>query len=274
MANTVMTTAMRDKSVSDDLYQKLSQFYARFLEVHREVLQEQGFPLRATIFGQPHDTIIAVDRASVIIIVCKGTATDSSSTDRYFDFSSKGTITPQQLMRSAAQELGWQNMMSLRFDRPLLDAPEALQRDEFRRVSEQMLAEIQQRQHLANKLGIHDALFYLENARTRFDAGGPSGFSDCKANCRNALISLMKGLTGTEKVREAVKELHRTGLLGEREVEVIDAIENLIAKLYGLASKTGPHPPPATEEDALFTLRLTEATLDYLIRIVAKAKGL
>lgn len=274
MANTSMVTVHRGDSVSEVLHNELAQFYRRFLEVHRNVLQENRLSLRVTLFGQPHDSIIAIDGASIIVTASKGTSTDSSSTDRYLDFSSRGTVTPQELMRSAGQELGWSSMVSLRFNRELLVAPEENQRNEFRRVSEGIVKEIRQRQKIANALGITEALTYLGNARARFDAGGASGFSDCKANCRNAILSLMRGLTGTEKIREAVKKLDQEGLLGEREAEVIKAIEDLITKLHGLASKTGTHPPLATEDDAHFTLRITEAVVEYIVRIVAKAKGL
>lgn len=274
MANTVMVTAKRGESVSNVLYSQLAQFYSRFLEEHRKVLQENRLVLRVTMFGQPHDAIIATDRASVIVVASKGSSTDSSSTDHYLELSSRGTVTPQELMRSAARELGWESMASLQFSRELLDAPEKLQRKEFWRLSEEILAEIQRKQSMASKLGITETLTYLENARARFDAGGAPGFSDCKANCRNAILSLMQGLTGTESIRDAVKKLHQEGLLGKREAEVVKAIEDLIAKLHGLASKTGAHPPLATEEDALFTLRLTEAVVEYVVRLVSKAKGL
>jgi hypothetical protein len=273
MANTVLVTTYRE-SVSDVLYNQLSQFYSRFLEEHRKVLQDNRLLPKVTVFGQPHDTIIAVDTKSVIIIASKGTSTDSTSTDRYFDFSSRGTVTPQELMRAAAREMGWQSMMPLSFNKSLLDAPEDYQREEFRRVSEKMVDDVRQKQRVANALGITEALTYLENARIRYEAGGSTGFSDCKANCRNAIASLMRGLSGTDKVRDAVKKLHQQGLLGERETEVVEAIADLITKLYGLASKTGTHPPLATEDDAHFTLRITEAVVEYIVRIVAKAKGL
>lgn len=274
MANSSMVAVNRNLVSDDVLYNQLDGFYRRFLEEHRKVLQENRFPLRVTLFGQPHDSIIAVDTASVIVVACKGNSTHLSSRDCYVDLSSQGTVTPQALKRSAAQRFGWERMVSLYFDRQLLNASDELQRAEFRRVSERMVEEIQRKQKMAKELGITEAFTYLANARARFDAGGEPGFSDCKANCRNAIVSLMRGLTGTENIHEAVKKLNEKGLLGEREKEVIDAIESLVKKLHGLASKTGTHPPLATEEDAHFTLRLTEAVVEYVVSLVAKAKGL
>ena len=51
-------------------------------------------------------------------------------------------------------------------------------------------------------------------------------------------------------------------------------IEDVTAKLHGLASKTGTHPPLADEDDALFTLRLTEAVVEYIVALVSKVKRL
>lgn len=274
MANTTMTSRHRGKSVTEAMSNQLNAFYERFLEEHRNVFKEASLPLRVTLFGQPHDAIIAIDRSSVFFIASPGTATAALSTESCFDFSAQGTVAPQELMRSAAREHGWERMVSLQFSRGLLDAPADQQREEFRRVAEETVNGIRQRQETAGALGITEALTYLDNARARYDAGGAAGFSDCKANCRNAIISLMRGLAGTETIREAVKKLNKEGLLGKREAEVVEAIEDLIARLHGLASKTGTHPPLATEEDARFTLRLTEATVEYIVGLAGKAKGL
>jgi len=274
MANTSMVQVKRGEEVDEATARQLSEFQRRFLDEHRKVLRESGLPPRCTLFGQPHDSIVTMDQANVTILASKGTATDTSSTDIYRDFSSRGTVSSQELIRSAAGELGWEGVVSVQFPRILLDAPEEIQRAEFTRVAQQVVAEIRRRQQLASTLGITESLEYLANARERFEAGGSTGFSDCKANCRNALVSLLGGLTGTENVRKAVKTLHKEGLLGKRETEVVETLEAFVKKLHDQASKTGAHPPMATEEDALLTLRLTEAVAQYLVGLAAKAKGL
>jgi hypothetical protein len=261
-------------SVSDERFDQLQEFYRRFLSEHRKALKDAGVPLRATLFGRHHDAIIAITSSSLVVVAAKGTSTDGSSTDRYLGFSSQPEVTRTELMRSAAREFGWQDMASLEFSLGLLEAAEDQQRDEARRVSEIMVDQMRGKQKVAKALGVTEALTYLDNARSRFEAGGASGFSDCKANCRNAILSLVRGLTGTDNLRNGVKKLDKEGLLGGREAEVVKAIEDLVAKLHGLASKTGTHPPMATEEDARFALALAEATVQYLVRTVAKAKGL
>ncbi len=274
MANTITTAVKKSDSMSQQLHGQLSQFYRNFLKEHREILNGHGLPARATLFGQPHDAVILVDTASIIVIACKGTATDTSSTEHYIDLSSKGEVEVPMLMRSAARDFGWNDMIPLVFSRILLDKSEVEQKKEYHQISEAMVENIQRRRKVADELGITEAFEYLANAKARFDTGGATGFSDCKANCRNAIKSLMIGLAKTEDINLAMKQLNKEGLLGKREAEVVEAISNLISKLHGLASKKGTHPPLADEDDALFTLKLTNSAVEYIVTLVSKAKGL
>ena len=117
-----------------------------------------------------------------------------------------------------------------------------------------------------DKLVFNEAYQYLENAKTRFDTQTAVGYSDCKTNCRSALISTLKALTGKEDVREAAKELGKQGILGKREEEFIESFGELLVKLHGLASKKGPHPPMTrNEDDAELALSITTSVVNYLI---------
>lgn len=272
MANTMTTSKHYDKKLSEEMRQQLGQLYSRFLQELRKTLDESELPPRITLFGQPHDAIIALDQETILVVSSKGTATSSASTEWYYDFSSKGKITPEEIMRSGAEEFGLTRMTYLRFNRSLLERSQEEQKKEFRAMSEKIVADIQKTRTTANDLGITEAITYLENARARFDEGGSTGYSDCKTNCRSAIVSLMNSLAGTDRIRDAVKKLHKEGLLGEREAEVIEALENLLAKIHDLASKKGAHPPLAEEDEALFTLKLTEAAVEYVIKCVEKTK--
>lgn len=268
-----MTTSKHfDNKLSEEMHQQLGQLYSRFLQELRKMLDKSRLSPRITLFGQPHDAIIALDQETILVVASKGTATSSTSTEWYYDFSSKGKITPEEVMRSATKEFGLTRMSYLRFNRSLLEQSEEEQKKEFRVMSEKIVAEIQKMRKTANDLGITEAITYLENARARFDEGGSTGYSDCKANCRNAILSLMKSLAGTDRIRGAVKKLHKEGLLGEREAEVVEAVENLLAKIHELASKKGAHPPLAEEDEALFTLKLTEAAVEYIVKCVEKTR--
>lgn len=107
---------------------------------------------------------------------------------------------------------------------------------------------------------------YLKNAKRRCNTKTPEGYSDCKANCRNALISTLQTLTGKEKIKEATKELINHGMLGEREAEFIETFEKLLTTLFGLASKKGSHPPMTrNKNDADLALNLTAGLIDYIV---------
>ncbi len=107
---------------------------------------------------------------------------------------------------------------------------------------------------------------YLNNAKSRFNTKTPEGYSDCKTNCRCALVSALKALTGKEKVDEAVTELHKQKIIGEREGEFIKSFDNLLGILHGIDSKKGPHPPMTrTEYDAEFALNITTSTINYIV---------
>lgn len=116
-----------------------------------------------------------------------------------------------------------------------------------------------------DKLAFSESYQYLENAKARFDTKSAVGYSDCKANCRNALMSALKTLTGKEEVREAAKELGNQGILGKREQEFIEGFVELLVKLHGLASKKGSHPPMTREaDDAELVLSITTSVLNYV----------
>jgi len=107
---------------------------------------------------------------------------------------------------------------------------------------------------------------YLKNAKRRFNTKTPEGYSDCKANCRNALMSTLEALTGMNTIKEAAKELAKQGILGEREEDFIEAFEKLLAALHGVDSKKGSHPPMTrNKNDAELALNLTTSVVKYII---------
>lgn len=256
------------------LQAKLHSFYGVFIDEYRKVCKERNINPRATIYGIPHDSVVAKDRSTIFILSSPGKATDATSTDRYLDLTQNGDVQLQDLLTAANRDLGLQDITAIRFDLALLEKADPERRTMFRgeigRALDQLLAKVK----AVENLGIKEAATYLENARQRFNAGDPSGFSDSKSNCRNAITSLCKKLGGTDRVREAVRKMVKDGLLGEKEGDVVLAVENLVAHLHGLASKTGTHPPLADQNDALLTLRLTEAIVDYIATEAMRARGI
>lgn len=125
-----------------------------------------------------------------------------------------------------------------------------------------------------DKLAFSEASQYIQEAKARFDTKTAVGYSGCKTNCRNALMSALKTLTGKEEISEATKELGKQGILGKREEEFIEIFGKLLVKLHGLASKKGPHPPMTIEEDdAELVLDITTAILNYVTNQAVKRTG-
>jgi len=114
---------------------------------------------------------------------------------------------------------------------------------------------------------------YLKNAKRRIKEKTPEGYSNCKADCRNALMSALKTLTGEDTIKEAAKALHKQGILGEREEEFTKTFDNLLGILHGIDSKKGSHPPMTrNENDAELALNLTTSVVKYIINQAIKHK--
>lgn len=209
MANTPVHVEHRSPGLDDGIATQLTGFQNRFLQEYRRVLQEAGMPPRLSVFQQPHDSMVVVDKTHVTILACRGSANSTSSSDHYVDLSSEGSLSAQQLIRTIGTEMGWEEVECAQFARSVLVSTPDLRDEEFREVADRAVTELHKKKEIAVALGITDALDYLANAKARFEVGGSAASSDCKANCRNALVSLLRGLAGTEDVRAAVKALRR-----------------------------------------------------------------
>jgi len=251
----------------------LQKFQQEFIACAAEQARQRKLNPRALLITSPHDSATCVTSTSVVLVISKGTATDAMSTDSYGDFRSQPSVTAEDLIRESRPVFGWADIAYWIFDGKVF-ADVAARQAAFLEAAKKLMTEIEQRVNLYDKLRITEAATFLQNARARFESRSPAGFNDCKTNCRSALVSLVTGLSGKADTREGIKSLAAGGALGKREAEVIEAIEDLVGALKGLASKTGAHPPLTDEIDAAFTLHLTEATFEYLVRTVAARQGL
>ena len=119
---------------------------------------------------------------------------------------------------------------------------------------------------ISDRLAFSESYQYLENAKVRLDTKTAVGYSDCKTNCRCALMSTLETLTGINTIKEAAKELHRQGILGEREEEFTKTFDNLLVILHGIDSKKGSHPPlERSEDDAKLALNITTSVIGYIV---------
>ena len=158
-------------------------------------------------------------------------------------------------------------------DRIVLDTPSGYHFEVSRSRGIEDNRDTQSSSTTIDKLVFNEAYQYLENAKIRLDTKTATGYSDCKANCRNALMSALKTLTGKEEVREAAKELGNQGILGKREKEFTETFNKLLVVLHGLDSKKGSHPPMTQEEgDAELVLGITTSILNYVTNRAIKQR--
>jgi len=118
---------------------------------------------------------------------------------------------------------------------------------------------------LLRPAGLLQAAEYLANARQRLNEGTPSAWGDCTANCRNALQSAVRQLTGEGQLSAGLKKLKEVCRFGEREIEHIQVLDKLLTNSRDLLSKTGAHPPLPDHPFAVFALDLTTAILRFLV---------
>ncbi len=158
-------------------------------------------------------------------------------------------------------------------DRIILDTPGGYHFEVSRSRGIEDNRDTQSSSTTIDKLVFNEAYQYLENAKIRLDTKTATGYSDCKANCRNALMSALKTLTGKGEVSEAARELGRQGILGKREKEFTETFNKLLVILHGLDSKKGSHPPmERNEDDAELALNITTGVVNYLINQATKPR--
>lgn len=252
--------------LSNKVMKLLSDFEKKFGEVvEREKLNRVVFPM-----FRNHNLFIGVDASNVHIVYTTEGVTSGIISSTQLDLRNHGNLTKEQIVSSCIQELGYKDIHYFSFSISLLDADTKSRDVAFEKVSNEYIEERIRPLILLSRLGLNESFIYLQSAQSRFDTRTPSGYSECKADCRNALMSALKALSGTENVREAVRILGKKEVIGEREEEFIKSLENLLVKLTGVLSKKGPHPPMPTEEEAEFALRMTYAVLNYLAKRVIR----
>jgi hypothetical protein len=221
-----------------------------------------------------HHTFIGVDASKIHLVYTTEGVSSPVVALTIRDLEDQGVLTQEQVCGACVNELGFKDISSyFSFPAGLLDVDEKTRKLFLKQVSNQFI-ETQMRQIASiKKLGLIEAFRYLQNAQQRFHTRTPEGYSNCKTDCRNAVISALSSLSGTEDIRKAAKILGKKGIIGGREEELITAFENLLAKMKDVLSKKGPHPPMATEEeDAEFALNITQALLTYLAKRALRVK--
>ena len=214
-----------------------------------------------------HHVFIGVDASNVHLVYTTEGVSSPVVALTMRDLRNKGILTQEQVCSACVNQLGFRDIYYFSFPIGLLDVDEKTRKLFLEQASNQFI-EAQMRQ-IANieKLGLSEAFRYLQNAQQRFYTRTPEGYSNCKTDCRNATLSALSSLSGTDDVRKAVKVLGKKGIIGARGEELVTAFENLLVKMKHVLSKKGPHPPMATEEeDAELALNITQALITYIAK--------
>lgn len=257
--------AMVSSNLPNELSSKLGPFLQEFNNLSKSILTNRGMSLQIIPMFRNHNQFVAIDSSTIHLVLTTEGVTSSivSGTER--DLRQNGSIPKNNIIKACVNELGYKDIHYFGFPIFLLDQSTQKRKTEIERVINQYIQSKIQPLVRLSKIGLDEAMTYLKNARERFETKTPQGYADCKSNCRNALVSCIKALTGQEKMREGVKILSKKGLMGERESELVESLGELLSKLYNVASKKGSHPPlPSNEEDALLALNLTEAVLNFI----------
>lgn len=112
--------------------------------------------------------------------------------------------------------------------------------------------------------GLVQAATYLNQAKERLSEGTPAARSECKANCRNALQSVIEQLTGVKGMTTGIPKLKDVLGWGVREKDYLKAFDKLLSESMQILSKAGPHPPMPDASAAIFSFEITKATLKFL----------
>jgi len=262
-----MCAFMVSSNLPQDETQKVQALLTEFEKTFGESIESRR--LNPSIFPmfRFHHIFVGVDASNIHLAYTTEGVSSPVVALTVRDLKSQGILAREQVCSACVNELGFRDIYYFSFPVGLLDVDENSRKLFLEQVSNQFI-KTQMRQ-IANieKLGLTEASRYLQNAQQRFYTRTAEGYSNCRTDCRNAIISALSSLSGTEDVRKAVKILGKRGIIGAREEELITAFENLVAKMKEVLSKKGPHPPMATEEeDAELALNITKALLTYLTK--------
>jgi hypothetical protein len=118
---------------------------------------------------------------------------------------------------------------------------------------------------LLRSTGLAEAAEYLSNAKQRLVEGTPTAWGDCISNCRNALQSAIRQLTGEGQISAGIKKLRDVCDFGDRESDFVAALEKLLVASRDVLSKSGAHPPLPGYDFAIFAYDLTMVVLRFIV---------
>jgi len=248
---------------NDTRARELVKIYEKEL---RQFISTFNIPVQHFPILMPHNLVIVVDDDNIHIAISTDNASRGVESTKFVDYRGEQKVTKNGFMNSCRSQLGLTNLFYLSFPTSHLKNIEEA-KIKIKQDAEKEAHQFKKQINLMLSSGLKDSFDFLDNAKNRYNSNRPEGFGDCKANCRKALISAIKSLTGQENINEGLKILNKEKFFGKREKELIDTFGKFLSKLHGLQSKGGPHIPNPTQQDALFVLHLTQVTIEYLAQL-------
>ncbi len=203
--------------VSSDLPQEKAQKVHALLEEFERTFGEKvdSKKLNPNLFPmfRFHHTFIGVDSSTIHLVYTTDGVSSPVVALTIRDLRNKGILAQEQVCSACVNQLGFRDIYYFSFPIGLLDVDEKTRKLFLEQASNQFIKA--QMHQIANieKLGLTEAFRYLQNAQQRFYTRTPEGYSNCKTDCRNAVISALSSLSGTEDVRKAVKILGKKGII-------------------------------------------------------------
>jgi len=262
-----MCAYMVSSSLPQDETDKVQTLLKELEKMFREIAETRRLNPNIFPMFRFHHIFAGVDASKVHLVYTTEGISSPVVALTIRDLREQGILAQEHVCNACVSQLGFKDIYYFSFPIGVLDVDEKTRRLFLEQTSNQFIETTMRQIANIEKLGLTEAFRYLQNARQRFYTRTPEGYSNCKTDCRNAMISALSSLSGTDDLRKAVRILGNKGIIGGREEELITAFENLLAKMKDVLSKKGPHPPMAAEEeDAELALNITQALLTYLAK--------
>ncbi|HLW59607.1 MAG TPA: hypothetical protein VKV57_06730 [bacterium] len=248
----------------------LEDFMNVVIQAAQTQLKSHGLSRTRLQWEHPHHRYVWY--GPMVVVIVGDPASGDTASLRYKDARNQSDVDPQIVMREVQREFGFQNPFLIAFPRTAVNATGKIRRDAVEAVAQRLTRDIIMLHELSSKLGITEAVTYLTNARRRFEEGTAEAMGDVKTNCRNAIESLIRTITGTTNFAKGKQALVKQGIFNQHEAAFVDALASLLEAFFNVTSRPGSHPPLPSREDASFVLQVTEATVQYVAQRALAAK--
>lgn len=242
--------------------QAVDNFMNEVLQKARIKLDSHGLGDARLPWERPHSRIVWYGTNLVTLV--GDPLSGGMATKVYADGRQKPHLDPQDVVALVQRDVGFRTPFWISVPTSVLSLIGEARESAVNGIADRLIGDMVKQHDFSQRLGIDEALTYLNNARRRMEEGTPEAMADVKTNCRNALQSLVLRLAGTTELKKATQILVQRNIFSKHEAKFVEALSTLLDAFFDVASWPGGHPPLPTLEDATFVLRVTEASVNYI----------